>query len=264
MKFKVGDKVIVKARPERPLRWNRDGKMDDYMGKICTITRFYDDDNYELNYDFWIFRQSDLMPVPRPGDGVKIRSWEDMEQQYGKIEDCIINRPSGESLIPYMKKYCGKVIYPNALGLDRSGKFISFDYDGCCFYPWMYEEVYRKEDDKMQSTFTKSDLRDGMIVEYRNGKMRLVVDDQLLGVDMGECADLCNYYDDLNNIFSSDLTVDRVYVKNKIVDNIRSLFCINHLKLIWEREAVKEISTSEVMKILREKFGCDVKIVENK
>ena len=198
MKFKVGDKVIVKVRPERPLHWNRDGKMDDYMGKICTITRFYDDD------------------------------------------------------------------YPNAITLDRSGKFISFNYDSYCFYPWKYEEVYRKEDDKMQSTFTKSDLRDGMIVEYRNGKMRLVVDDQLIGVDMGECADLCNYYDDLNNIFSSDLTVDRVYVKNEIVDNIRSLFCINHLKLIWEREVVKEISTSEVMKILREKFGCDVKIVEDK
>lgn len=263
MGFKVGEKVIVKARSERPWQWNDDGLMDYYMGKICTITDIYYD-CYRLNGERWIFDETDLMPVPHPGDGVKIRSWEDMEKQYGKIEDCIINRPSGESAIPYMKKHCDKVIYPNEIALDRSGKFISFNYDGCCFYPWMYEEVYQKEDNKMQPTFAKDNLCNGMVVECRNGKMRLVVDDQLLGVDMGECIDLCGYDDDLNNIYSSDLTVDRVYVKNNTVDNIRSLFCINHLKLIWKREAVKEIPASEMMKILREKFGCEVKIVEDK
>lgn len=162
-----------------------------------------------------------------------------------------------------MKQYCGNVIYPEEIRLDADMTFKSFVYDGYDFYPWMYEKVYQKEGDKLESMFTKNDLRDGMIVEYRNGKMRLVIGNQLLGLDKGEWNDLSTYHEDLNNTVSSDFTIDRVYVKNKDVIDIKLLFCIDYLKLIWKRE-VKEISVSEAMKILREKFDCEVKIVNDK
>ena len=86
MRFKIRDEVIVKAQSERPGSWNSDGLMDDYMGKICTVTSIYNSDEYQLNGDGWIFNKTELMPVPRIGDKVKIRSWEDMERQYGMTE----------------------------------------------------------------------------------------------------------------------------------------------------------------------------------
>lgn len=35
----------------------------------------------------------------------------------------------------------------------------------------------------MQKEFTKSDLKDGMIIEYRDGRMRLVLNNHLIGKD---------------------------------------------------------------------------------
>ena len=35
----------------------------------------------------------------------------------------------------------------------------------------------------MQKEFTKADLKDGMIVEYRDGKRRLVLNNRLIGKD---------------------------------------------------------------------------------
>ena len=39
MRFKEGDKVRVKKFKERPLYWNREGKMDHLMGKVVKIER---------------------------------------------------------------------------------------------------------------------------------------------------------------------------------------------------------------------------------
>ena len=69
MRFKEGDKVRVKKFKERPLHWNREGKMDHLMGKVVKIERessitrgryvVYDSKN---DCD-WRIEEDDLEPV---------------------------------------------------------------------------------------------------------------------------------------------------------------------------------------------------------
>ena len=69
MRFKAGDKVRVKKFKERPLHWNREGKMDHLMGKVVKIERessitrgryvVYDSKN---DCD-WRIEEDDLEPV---------------------------------------------------------------------------------------------------------------------------------------------------------------------------------------------------------
>lgn len=49
------------------------------------------------------------------GDKVRVRSWEDMEKQYGLNGCGSINTP-GDSFTKGMKQYCGKVVTINAVG----------------------------------------------------------------------------------------------------------------------------------------------------
>lgn len=105
--------------------------------------------------------------------------------------------------------------------------------------------------------FTKSDLKNRMVVEYRNGYRRMVVGDRLMGISGSGCL----------NTFDEDLTTksqgpstrdfDIVKVYNQIgtLDEIK---IINSCNKIWERSEVKEVTMSEV----EEKFGCKVKIVK--
>ena len=67
MRFKAGDKVRVKKFKERPLGWNREGKMDHLMGKVVEIKGSTTCGEYKV-YDSkhhceWIFGETDLEPV---------------------------------------------------------------------------------------------------------------------------------------------------------------------------------------------------------
>lgn len=129
--------------------------------------------------------------------------------------------------------------------------------------PYMIDEVFKRSDKKMGS-FTKEDLKDGMIVEYRTGKVRrLVIRNLLLGED--EWASLVRYGQNLRHVCRNDLDIMKVYKSNDRAHSIVELLKdTDNLELIWAREEPKEIPTSEAMKILREKFGCEVKLVEDR
>lgn len=101
----------------------------------------------------------------------------------------------------------------------------------------------------------KSDLKNRMVVEYRNGERRMVIDDMLMGNSL--YGELRCYDDNLNCIGGGDIDeYDIVKVFNKI-DTFREKNS-KDLTLFWERSEVKEVTMSEV----EEKFGCKVKIVK--
>lgn len=107
----------------------------------------------------------------------------------------------------------------------------------------------------MYKKFTKADLRNRMVVEYRNGDRRMVVDDRLMG-KFNYCV-LTEYDDnlirkDLDSVFDIMKVYRRISVFSK-KDNE------NSLELLWERPEIKEVTMSEV----EEKFGCKVKIINN-
>ena len=109
----------------------------------------------------------------------------------------------------------------------------------------------------------KSDLKNGMTVELANGNRRLVmmIDGEL--ILLGECSSLeADYYrEDLTNEYSEKLDIVKVY---KNVPTSLERMLEESDRLLWQREDnTKEISTSEAFRILKELYGCDVKIMED-
>ncbi|MBI6050365.1 hypothetical protein [Clostridium perfringens] len=102
----------------------------------------------------------------------------------------------------------------------------------------------------------KSDLKDGMVVEYRNGLRRFVLGDKLLG-EHGN-ANIEEYDEELKYIDGeSTLDIVKVYtVESSLCVAIGSIFLNKHLNLIWER--VKEIDWAKVP------FGTKVIVTDHK
>ena len=102
----------------------------------------------------------------------------------------------------------------------------------------------------------KSDLKNGMIVEYRNGFRRLVVNDELIGDD-GHLS-LTEYNDDLKiNELYRNLDIIKVY-KYKLGWSFNRLLDDDNLELIWERKEYeltkREIEILKALKTLDYEF----------
>lgn len=109
----------------------------------------------------------------------------------------------------------------------------------------------------------KRDLRNGMTVEYANGSRRLVmiIDGEL--IFLGECNSFKGEYyrEDLTNEYSEELDIVKVY---KNVPTSLEEMLKESDQLLWQREDnTKEISVSEAFRVLKEHYGCDVKIMED-
>lgn len=260
-KFKVGEKVIVKSRSKRPLRWNNNGKTDHYMGTVQVIESLEELEHgtrvtlygckNPLGAD-WIFRTKDLLPVPEIGDKVKIRRWEDMEDQYGLDSDGDIT-VNGFSIVKSMKKYCGEIIPVADVSDGGVVGFRAWD-----FFPYCFEEVYKKVGGS-EMEFTKQDLKNGMTVKI-NGEIFLVNGDSLM------CSNgymrISDYNDDLSCPGDSKWDIrDVCDVNPEVTGGIKNIL-EQRGKLLWVDEK-KEILISEALDILSEKFGCKVKIVED-
>lgn len=119
----------------------------------------------------------------------------------------------------------------------------------------------------MVDKFTKSDLKNRMVVETRAGERYILVDDRFLS----KTGFLwLNTHTDKNGAirqgYNDDLTMDsganwdivKVYEEvNCLNFDKNSPFC--SLSLLWERKPVKEVTMAEV----EAKFGCRVKIIND-
>lgn len=268
MRFKVGEKVIVKSFSERPDHWNISGKMDKWMGKIVTILKYRESDinPYLIEEDKgenlggrWRWRESDFLPIPKPGDKVKIRTWEDMEKQYGLDRDRDINTPL-YSVVRSMKKYCGTIVTVKRIGSEYF--VITNDVHK---YSWGFEtieQVYPKED-KME--FTKDMLKSGEhVVEYRNGKRALYIngyfvnDDGYMNSKDYDCSLIETKYGRVQ-----DYDIAAVY-KITMYSSFNNILN-RYIERIWKRdEEPIEIPSSEAFAQLREIYGKEVKIVEDR
>lgn len=112
--------------------------------------------------------------------------------------------------------------------------------------------------DYMQKKFTKSDLKDGMVVEYNDNRFgkRLVIGGFLTGED--GYVDLGDYNENLKNVVS-DLEIVRVY-KIKCMGEISSIMHDDNLELIWERTESKKMTIEEMRKKLEELTGEQIEV----
>lgn len=104
--------------------------------------------------------------------------------------------------------------------------------------------------------FTKSDLKDGMVVEYRDGGRALVLGDWLF--DETSCLLIENFNDNFENCYDGKNSVDKVYTSN--AHSLSEYFDNNMLKLIWKRNPVKKMTIAEIEKEL----GYKIEIVSDK
>jgi hypothetical protein len=125
----------------------------------------------------------------------------------------------------YWDKYCENTCY----------YFNDNSYDDLAYYKRTGFTILEFSD-FIWPEFTKSDLKDGMVVEYRNGDRFLVVRDHLLSKDY--CVNMNDLGDDLKDIygFQEDDIVKVYDADYTYVDEFEELFDTSNLKLLWERE----------------------------
>ena len=109
------------------------------------------------------------------------------------------------------------------------------------------------EDELELVPFAKADLKDGMVVEIRNGKRFLVLNDKFIGKDSWISIEYI--LDDLSHNNES-LTIDKVYATSAYL--IKEFFNDKYLTLLWERpKSAKKMTVEEIEKEL----GYKVEIV---
>ena len=157
---------------------------------------------------------------------------------------------NGDSYLEYTEygRYLSKTCYTGV------GSF------ACCDF---YEsEGYKilEWSDYMQKEFTKSDLKDGMVVEQRNGNRYLVLAGTTVG--KGECNYIDGYTDDLKWEGYTGGDIVKVYrITTESLGCIEDVFIKSNLELIWERTESKKMTVEEMREKLEELTGEEIEIV---
>ena len=111
------------------------------------------------------------------------------------------------------------------------------------------------------ATFTKSDIKDGMVVEHKNGDRALILGGRLVYKDGNRRIE--NFNDDLTYIISpfDGVEIVRVYTVTSPGGSITNIFKDQYLTLIWERKPdYKEMTVEEIEKEL----GYKIKVIADK
>lgn len=101
----------------------------------------------------------------------------------------------------------------------------------------------------IKEKFTNSDLKDGMMVEDELGRKWLYLGGKLR--KPGICKD-----------FNPDEICKIGYPNYESNFTINEILAYGFSKILWERKEAKEISSEEAFEVLKQHYGCDVKIKE--
>lgn len=115
--------------------------------------------------------------------------------------------------------------------------------------------------DYMDKEFTKADLRDGMVVEQRNGEMYLVLAGMV--VRRGGRNHIGGYDDDLKREGYTGGDIVKVYrITPESLRRIEDVFIKSNLELIWERKEPKKMTVEEMRQKLEELTGEEIEVTE--
>ena len=116
--------------------------------------------------------------------------------------------------------------------------------------------------DYMQKEFTKADLKDGMVVEQRDGNRYLV----LAGVAVRECGrnEISEYTNNLEwyGTYRGGDIVKVYRIIPESLGSIEEVFVKSNLELIWERKEPKKMTIEEMRQKLEELTGEDIEVTE--
>lgn len=122
---------------------------------------------------------------------------------------------------------------------------------GFAYYDFYKDKGYEilEWSDYMNKEFTEADLKDGMVVKYRNGDKRMVINEALIGED--GYADRYCFREDLTHRYFKDLDIVGVYEIQEY-SNFADMLSDYNLELIWERKEPKKMTIEEMRKKLEE------------
>lgn len=199
------------------------------------------------------------------GDKVKVRKWDDMETEFGIDLDGDIMCPN-LFFTKGMKVYCDNVFVVNKV-LESDNSYVLEGLSGNS-YAFEGLDNYDFNDTMLiPYQFTKADLKTGMVVETRNGNRYMVYGDKILRMHFH--VDLNSYDDKLNNSYGEQFDIVKCFnIDEKCISCIEDLLeNVNNDYILWQREIEepeeKVISSNEAFKVLKEHYGCDVKIKES-
>lgn len=199
-------------------------------------------------------------------------NWEDFKDENNKIAVHCKTEDEAKDFCKKMHEHgmegAGKWDYSSNTFWDRYRNNTCYGNHGTYGTHYHFNEhiyTFLEWSDYMKKEFTKADLKDGMVVEYRKGNRFLVFGHKLLS---------SNYFDFTNNI-ADDLTdkkykdkdfdIMKVYKVN--IENVKRLSDIlkhENLELIWERKETKEMTGEEMKQKLEELTGEKIEIEPSK
>ena len=193
-------------------------------------------------------------------------NWDEFKNKYNKIAVHCKTEEEAKDFCKRMHehgmKWCSGESYlkeTNYESCEEETCYIKGEFSPYQYYKSNGYEILEWSD-YMQKNFTKSDLKDGMVVEYNDNSFgkRLVVGDFLIGED--GYADLGDYNENLKNVVS-DLEIVRVY-KIKCMGKISSIMYDVNLELIWERKEPKKMTVEEMRQKLEELTGEEIEVMQ--
>lgn len=144
-------------------------------------------------------------------------------------------------------------VYRDRTCYAGNGGYQSYDYSE------KYKYKILEWSDYMQKEFTKADLRDGMVVEQRNGNMYLVLAGK--AVRKGRCNHIDGYTDDLKWEGYTGGDIVKVYrITPESLGCIEDVFIKSNLELIWERTETKKMTIEEMRQKLEELTGEEIEV----
>lgn len=193
-------------------------------------------------------------------------NWDEFKNKDNKIA---VHCKTEEEAIDFCKQ-----MYKH--GMKWNGGFSYLDYtnyriyrEGTCYIAkgeYCFKNYYEKRgytilewSDYMQEEFTKSDLKDGMVVKHRNGDKRMVISEALIG-ENGYADQNC-FREDLTHRYFKDLDIVGVYAIQEY-NNFADMLSDYNLELIWERKEPKKMTVEEMRKKLEELTGEEIEVTE--
>ena len=131
-------------------------------------------------------------------------------------------------------------------------------------YRWAKKKGYRilEWGDYMQKKFTKADLKDGMVVEQRDGNRYLV----LAGLAVREYGhnEISGYTNNLEwyGTYRGGDIVKVYRIIPESLGSIEEVFIKSNLELIWERKEPKKMTVEEMRQKLEELTGEEIEVMQ--
>lgn len=188
------------------------------------------------DFKFYIQKEEEKMSKFKIGDKVRIKKFK--------------TRPVHWNENGKMDKYAGKVV--TISHIYGSGNIAIYEEDD--------KKWFWRESDFAPAEFTKDNLEDGMMLELRNG-LKMI---WLYGHKVGPQSWGSETHDDLTGFrYETDIVKVGYPDMNKSIEgSLEHILNLDFSEILWERQEEKEISSEEAFAVLKEHYGCDVKIKE--